>query len=61
MGPTIKANCTSQMEAAIAALSGELSKLRTGRASAGDLLTLCIFIFLPPFILGFENNLLFLG
>lgn len=37
MGPTIKSNATSQMEAAIAALSGELSKLRTGRASAGAL------------------------
>ncbi|PON95312.1 Ribosome recycling factor [Trema orientale] len=37
MGPTIKSNATSQMEAAIAALSVELSKLRTGRASAGML------------------------
>ncbi|KAL5581318.1 hypothetical protein UlMin_013760 [Ulmus minor] len=37
MGPTIKSNATSQMEAAIAALSGELSKLRTGRASPGML------------------------
>ncbi|KAF4367639.1 hypothetical protein G4B88_001391 [Cannabis sativa] len=37
MGPTIKSNATSQMEAAIAALSGELTKLRTGRASAGML------------------------
>ncbi|XP_038885565.1 ribosome-recycling factor isoform X2 [Benincasa hispida] len=35
--PTIKANASSQMEAAIAALSGELSKLRTGRASSGML------------------------
>lgn len=35
MGPTIKANTTSQMEAAITALSAELSKLRTGRASPG--------------------------
>ncbi|XP_061988816.1 uncharacterized protein LOC133707268 isoform X1 [Rosa rugosa] len=37
MGPTIKANATSHMEAAIAALSVELSKLRTGRASPGML------------------------
>nr|XP_048337030.1 ribosome-recycling factor [Ziziphus jujuba var. spinosa] len=37
MGPTIKATATSQMEAAISALSGELSKLRTGRASSGML------------------------
>lgn len=37
MGPTIKANAASHMEAAIAALSGELSKLRTGRASPGTL------------------------
>ena len=33
--PTIKANASSQMEASIVALSGELSKLRTGRASPG--------------------------
>ncbi|CAN6572390.1 unnamed protein product [Malus baccata var. baccata] len=37
MGPTIKANATSHMEAAIAALTAELSKLRTGRASPGML------------------------
>ncbi|KAL4653161.1 hypothetical protein ACB092_01G282900 [Castanea dentata] len=37
IGPTIKANATSMMEAAIAALSGELNKLRTGRASPGML------------------------
>lgn len=37
IGPTIKANATSMMEAAIAALSGELNKLRTGRASPGTL------------------------
>ncbi|KAL2979498.1 hypothetical protein AAZX31_13G175900 [Glycine max] len=36
-GPTIKANAVSQMEAAMAALSTELSKLRTGRASPGML------------------------
>lgn len=35
VGPTIKANAVSQMEAAMAALSAELSKLRTGRASPG--------------------------
>ncbi|CAN6702875.1 unnamed protein product [Malus baccata var. baccata] len=33
MGPTIKANATSHMEADIAALTAELSKLRTGRAA----------------------------
>lgn len=37
LGPTIKANAVSQMEAAISALSTELSKLRTGRASPGML------------------------
>lgn len=34
-GPTVKSTTLSQMEAAIVALSRELSKLRTGRASAG--------------------------
>ncbi|MCI24075.1 ribosome recycling factor, partial [Trifolium medium] len=33
VGPNIKASAVSQMEAAMAALSVELSKLRTGRAS----------------------------
>ncbi|XP_024029403.1 uncharacterized protein LOC21400861 [Morus notabilis] len=37
LGPTIKSNVTSQMDSAIAALSTELSKLRTGRASSGML------------------------
>ncbi|KAF7840448.1 Ribosome-recycling factor [Senna tora] len=37
VGPTIKANSISQMEAAIAALLTELNKLRTGRASPGML------------------------
>ncbi|KAI5399642.1 hypothetical protein KIW84_064825 [Lathyrus oleraceus] len=37
VGPTIKASAASQMESAMAALSVELSKLRTGRASAGML------------------------
>ncbi|XP_027354732.1 uncharacterized protein LOC113864804 isoform X2 [Abrus precatorius] len=37
LGPTIKANAISQMEAAMAALSAELNKLRTGRASPGML------------------------
>lgn len=37
-GPTIKANAVSQMEAGMAALSTELSKLRTGRASPGILM-----------------------
>ncbi|KAG1331327.1 ribosome-recycling factor [Cocos nucifera] len=37
IGPTVKSIATSQMEAAIAALARELSKLRTGRASAGML------------------------
>ena len=36
MGPTIKANATAQMNSAITALSGELSKLRSGRASSGS-------------------------
>ncbi|XP_054776191.1 uncharacterized protein LOC129284754 isoform X2 [Prosopis cineraria] len=37
VGPTIKANAISQMEAAMTALSTELNKLRTGRASPGML------------------------
>ncbi|XP_028760667.1 uncharacterized protein LOC114719356 isoform X1 [Neltuma alba] len=37
VGPTIKANAISQMEAAMSALSTELNKLRTGRASPGML------------------------
>ncbi|KAI5404523.1 hypothetical protein KIW84_051616 [Lathyrus oleraceus] len=37
VGPTIKASAASQMESDMAALSVELSKLRTGRASAGML------------------------
>ncbi|KAI4350537.1 hypothetical protein L6164_004985 [Bauhinia variegata] len=37
VGPTIKANAVSLMEAAMAALSTELNKLRTGRASPGML------------------------
>ncbi|OAY73127.1 Ribosome-recycling factor [Ananas comosus] len=37
IGPTVKSTALSQMEAAIVALSRELSKLRTGRASAGML------------------------
>ncbi|KAJ8479151.1 hypothetical protein OPV22_022878 [Ensete ventricosum] len=36
-GPMVKSTTLSQMEAAIVALSRELSKLRTGRASAGML------------------------
>lgn len=40
IGPTVKTGATSQMEAAIVALSRELSKLRTGRASAGAFLQL---------------------
>nr|AKM76787.1 ribosome recycling factor [Melianthus villosus] len=37
IGPTVKATAVSQMEASIDSLSRELSKLRTGRASAGML------------------------
>ncbi|KAK4359705.1 hypothetical protein RND71_021934 [Anisodus tanguticus] len=37
VGPSIKATAVSQMEAATDALSRELAKLRTGRASAGML------------------------
>ncbi|KAF5206565.1 Ribosome-recycling factor [Thalictrum thalictroides] len=37
IGPTVKATAIAQMEAATVALSRELSKLRTGRASAGML------------------------
>ncbi|GLU11428.1 hypothetical protein SLE2022_281760 [Rubroshorea leprosula] len=37
IGPSVKASCSSQMDAAIVALSRELMKLRTGRASVGML------------------------
>ncbi|XP_062226020.1 uncharacterized protein LOC133924477 [Phragmites australis] len=37
IGPTVKSCATTQMEAAVVALSRELSKLRTGRASPGML------------------------
>ncbi|KAH1123067.1 hypothetical protein J1N35_006227 [Gossypium stocksii] len=37
IGPSVKASTASQMDAAIVALSRELAKLRTGRASAGML------------------------
>ncbi|KAL0717835.1 hypothetical protein Bca4012_067157 [Brassica carinata] len=37
IGPTVKATATSQMEAAIDALSRDLTKLRTGRAAPGML------------------------
>nr|AKM76784.1 ribosome recycling factor [Hypseocharis bilobata] len=37
IGPTVKENAAAQMDAAIVALSRELTKLRTGRASAGML------------------------
>ncbi|CAN7009548.1 hypothetical protein IGI04_011398 [Brassica rapa subsp. trilocularis] len=37
IGPSVKATATSQMEAAIDALSRDLTKLRTGRASPGML------------------------
>ncbi|KAJ0266094.1 Ribosome recycling factor domain-containing protein [Hirschfeldia incana] len=37
IGPTVKAQATCQMEAAIAALSRDLTKLRTGRAAPGML------------------------
>nr|ABK24606.1 unknown [Picea sitchensis] len=37
VGPTIKSTASTQMQAGIDALSRELSKLRTGRASAGML------------------------
>ncbi|GMJ02388.1 hypothetical protein like AT3G01800 [Hibiscus trionum] len=37
IGPSVKESASSQMDAAIVALSRELAKLRTGRASAGML------------------------
>lgn len=37
IGPTVKETANSQMDAAVVALSRELQKLRTGRASAGML------------------------
>jgi len=37
IGPTVKSATTAQMETAVVALSRELSKLRTGRASPGML------------------------
>lgn len=43
IGPTVKETAVSQMEAAIVALQRELTKLRTGRASAGILLLTVFF------------------
>ncbi|KAG2567075.1 ribosome-recycling factor [Panicum virgatum] len=37
IGPTVKSTATAQMDAAVIALSRELSKLRTGRATPGML------------------------
>lgn len=37
IGPSVRAGCSSQMDAAVVALSRELMKLRTGRASPGML------------------------
>uniref|UniRef100_A0A8R7PHI5 Ribosome-recycling factor, chloroplastic n=1 Tax=Triticum urartu TaxID=4572 RepID=A0A8R7PHI5_TRIUA len=37
IGPTVKSAATAQMDTAVVALSRELSKLRTGRASPGML------------------------
>nr|AKM76776.1 ribosome recycling factor [Erodium foetidum] len=37
IGPALKENAAAQMDAAVVALSRELSKIRTGRASAGML------------------------
>lgn len=48
VGPTIKANSISQMEAAMAALSTELNKLRTGRASPG--IFWCIIVVILYFL-----------
>lgn len=43
IGPAVKETAMSQMEAAIVALSRELTKLRTGRASPGIDDTLTMF------------------
>lgn len=40
IGPVVKSTAISQMEAALEALSRDLTKLRTGRASTGLLLLL---------------------
>ena len=40
IGPTVKSAATAQMDAAVIALSRELSKLRTGRATPGNLISL---------------------
>ena len=48
VGPNIKANAVSQMEAAMAALSAELNKLRTGRASPGILLVVIVVYKISP-------------
>ena len=37
IGPTVKSAATAQMDAAVIALSRELSKLRTGRATPGTI------------------------
>ena len=43
IGPTVKSAATAQMDTAVVALSRELSKLRTGRASPG-IIMICTFI-----------------
>lgn len=57
VGPTIKANASAQMEAAIGALSGELNKLRTGRASPGTLLCAIAICYLFAVLFWFSDLL----
>lgn len=55
IGPTIKAGAASQMEAAMVALSRELAKLRTGRASAGAI-TILFLVWVSLFSSWFNHS-----
>lgn len=55
IGPTIKAVAASQMEAAMVALSRELAKLRTGRASAGAI-TILLLVWVSLFSSWFNHS-----
>lgn len=56
--PTVKAAAIAQMDAAVVALSRELSKLRTGRASAGMLLIIILWSPLIAVLILFFNSII---
>ncbi|CAK9161709.1 unnamed protein product [Ilex paraguariensis] len=56
IGPSVKSATVSQMEAALEALSRELRKLRTGRASAGMSLSLAVIYVLLILAMEFVDS-----